>query len=173
MSPAEGVLTLTELLAHAFAIESEAADRYVSLADQMSVHHNSEVEALFRKLADIEGKHAKKILEQVGDSDLPGLAPWGYLWGSSDSPEAAGFEEAHYLMTPHHALTMMLGAEERALKFYDNLAQTTPDGPVKNLAQAFAEEEREHVRLVREWLAKYPAPEDGWDEDADPPAMQE
>ncbi len=76
-------------------------------------------------------------------------------------------------MTPYHALTMMLGAEERVFKFYDNLARRSPDGPVKKLAREMAKEEREHVRLVGEWLAKYPAPEDGWDEDADPPTMQE
>jgi hypothetical protein len=34
-----------------------------------------------------------------------------------------------------------------------------------------AEEEREHVRLIGEWLAKVPPPEPGWDEDLDPPAV--
>jgi rubrerythrin len=32
-----------------------------------------------------------------------------------------------------------------------------------------AEEEREHVELVEKWLAKYPEPEAGWDDDPDPP----
>ena len=36
---------------------------------------------------------------------------------------------------------------------------------VDELAEEFAEEEREHVRLIEEWMAKYPAPEEGWDED--------
>jgi hypothetical protein len=34
-----------------------------------------------------------------------------------------------------------------------------------------AEDEREHVRLIGEWLARYPEPEPGWDEDPDPPAV--
>ncbi len=173
MSPARGVLSLSEFLAHALVIESEAEERYASLADQMSVHHNGEVASLFRKLAEIEGKHAKAILERAANVDLPDMAPWGFLWGGADSPESADLAEAHYLMTPYHALTMMLGAEERVFKFYDNLARRSPDGPVKKLAREMAKEEREHVRLVGEWLAKYPAPEDGWDEDADPPTMQE
>jgi hypothetical protein len=32
-------------------------------------------------------------------------------------------------------------------------------------------EEREHVRLIRAWLAKVPKPKDGWDQDPDPPRM--
>jgi hypothetical protein len=32
-----------------------------------------------------------------------------------------------------------------------------------------AAEEREHVRLIEEWLTRFPAPATGWDEDWDPP----
>jgi hypothetical protein len=32
-----------------------------------------------------------------------------------------------------------------------------------------AGEEREHVRLIEAWLARFPAPDAGWDEDWDPP----
>jgi len=41
---------------------------------------------------------------------------------------------------------------------------------VQAAAREMAEDEREHVRLIREWLAKVPPPEPGWDEDMDPPA---
>jgi hypothetical protein len=34
-----------------------------------------------------------------------------------------------------------------------------------------AAEEREHVRLIGEWLSRYPEPEPGWDHDPDPPAV--
>jgi hypothetical protein len=34
-----------------------------------------------------------------------------------------------------------------------------------------AAEEREHVRLIEDWLARFPAPEAGWDEDPDPPSI--
>jgi hypothetical protein len=33
-----------------------------------------------------------------------------------------------------------------------------------------AGEEREHVRLIREWLQRVPQPKAGWDEDPDPPS---
>ena len=167
MSRSNGISTTSELLAHAYAIESEAEERYANLADQMAIHNNREVAALFRKLSEIEGKHAEEIRERARDLDLPHLAPWGYQWVLADSPESADLEVAHYLMTPYHALMLALGAEERELKFYDNLARRTPDGPLKRMAREFAREEREHVRLVREWLVKYPTPEEDGDEDAD------
>jgi rubrerythrin len=40
---------------------------------------------------------------------------------------------------------------------------------VRAAALEMAEEEREHVRLIGEWLAKVSPPEPGWDEDPDPP----
>jgi hypothetical protein len=34
-----------------------------------------------------------------------------------------------------------------------------------------AEEEREHVELIRRWLKKVPKPAPGWDQDLDPPVF--
>ena len=31
----------------------------------------------------------------------------------------------------------------------------------------------EHVRLIRDWMRKTPKPASGWDEDPDPPRMNE
>jgi hypothetical protein len=36
-----------------------------------------------------------------------------------------------------------------------------------------AAEEAEHIRLVREWMSRVPPPPQGWDEDPDPPRMNE
>ena len=46
------IQTTEELMAHAYAIEAEAEERYRELAIQMEVHNNTEVAALFRKLAE-------------------------------------------------------------------------------------------------------------------------
>ena len=42
--------TLPEFLAHAIAMEQEAADRYLELADMMEAHHNDAVSAVFRDM---------------------------------------------------------------------------------------------------------------------------
>ena len=39
--------TLPEFLAHAIAMEQEAADRYLELADMMEAHRNDAVSAVF------------------------------------------------------------------------------------------------------------------------------
>ena len=41
---------------------------------------------------------------------------------------------------------------------------------MRELAQEFADDERQHVAWMKEWLAKYPEPDNDWDYDPDPPA---
>jgi len=170
---AAGITDLPTLLAHAYAIEVEAEERYTELADQMEVHNNLEVAAVFRKLARVEGLHAAQIKERAGDTELPHIPPWEYAWGSGESPEAGEVLEAHYLMTPHHALTLALHAEQRAFEFFDRLQKTAANEELRAMAAEFAEEEREHVQLVEELLARHPKPAKDWDEDLDPPMLQE
>lgn len=173
-APADyGEFSLLELLAHAYAIEREAEERYVELGDQMETHNNPAVAEIFRKLARVEGLHALQILDQVGEQELPHIPPWEYSWRGTESPEAIDAGDVHYLMTPHHALGLALRAEERAFRFYNAIAATQKDPDVRKLAEEFAEEEREHVRLVMEWLVKIPEPADDWAEDPDPPRHQE
>ena len=165
--------SLAEFLAHAYVMETDAEERYRVLADQMEVHNNTEVAELFRTLEKVEGRHAQEILDQAGDVKLPHIAPWDFHWPDDDSPEAPDAMEAHYLMTPHHALRIALGGEERALRFFDDVAAAATDPEIREAASKFADEDREHVRQVRDLLAKYPRPEEGWADDPDPPITPE
>jgi len=173
MSDQPGIAGVADLLAHAHAMEREAHERYLDLAEQLEVHNNQEVAALFRKMAAVEQLHVQKILERAGAIDLPQLSPWEYRWPDAEAPEAVGVGEAHYLMTPHHALSLALGAERRALAFYNDILEQGAASEVLTLARELAVEEREHVALMEAWLAKYPEPEPGWAEDPDPPVYQE
>lgn len=163
--------TVAELLAHAHAMESEAYDRYLDLAEQMEVHNNAEVAELFRKMANVELAHVQKILERIGDMALPRLSPWEYSWLGQDSPESATAADAHYMMTPYHALQLALRAEQQAQAFYAQVVSTSRDDAVRELARELADEEREHVELVQAWLTRYPKPEADWDDDLDPPTL--
>lgn len=168
-----GIDSLEVLLAHALTIEVEAEERYQMLASQMEVHNNPELAGIFRKLAGIEGRHAEELRQRTAEMDLPKLAPWEYQWPGLESPEAADLGAAHYLMTPWHALQLALQAEQRAFRFFDELARKAEDQDVRKLAEELAEEEAEHVRLVDELLAKHQPPAGRWDEDPDPAAQQE
>ncbi len=173
MSDQTTAVSIEQLLAYALAIEQEAAERYAELADQMGVHNNREVAELFHKLAGIEAKHVANVESLSEGRELPSLSLWDSPWEDAESPEAAARDEAHYLMTPHHALSLALAGEERATSFFARLAENSVDAEVRRLAQQLHDDEQEHVALIKEWLGRYPEPQEGWDEDPDPPTMQE
>jgi rubrerythrin len=160
--------TIEDFMAQAYAMEVEAAQRYADLADAMDMHNNREVAELFRKMAVIEGKHGNQILEQMGWKSPPAnaVAP---SWEGFESAEQVPIDEVHYLMRPWHALQLALGAEQRAERFFAELAMTAKDEAIRKAAVELRDEEHEHVELVRAWMEKVPQPEKDWAEDPDPP----
>ena len=157
-----------EFMARAYTIELEATDRYAQFAEQLETHNNGEVARLFRKLSEIEALHANRILSEMGWPSLPAL-PAAYAWESAESPETAPFDSLHYLMQPYHALEIALRCELQALKYFEEIAAGDAPRRVRKVAAEMAEDEREHVTLVREWMKKVPHPLPGWDDDPDPP----
>jgi rubrerythrin len=161
--------TVEEFMAYAWAMEVEASDRYAELADLMATHHNREVAELFAKLARIEGKHRDQIAAQMGWTKAPDTAV--FRWETPEGPETTDYGDLHYLMQPWHALKLAEHNERRAVEFFEHFAAARVPADVRAAALEMAGEEREHVRLIGEWLAKVPPPEPGWDEDMDPPAV--
>jgi len=161
--------TVEEFMACAYAMEVEAADRYAELAELMSTHHNREVSDLFARLARIEGKHRDQIAARMGWTRMPDAAV--FRWETPEGPETTDYGELHYLMQPYHALKLAEHNERRAVEFFERFAAARVPADVRAAALEMAQEEREHVRLIGEWLAKVPPPEPGWDEDMDPPAV--
>lgn len=173
MTDPKNLTSIGELLAHAKAMEDEACERYTELADQMDVHNNPEVAELFRKMAEVEQIHVRKIIERAGDMELPHIPPWEYRWVGNEAPQTVSVTDAHYLMQPYHALKLALKAEKRGFAFYTSVIETHTEESILELARELQEEEREHVAEIEAWLKKIPKPEDDWDEDPDPPAHQE
>ena len=160
-----------DFMAQAYTMEIEASQRYTEFAEQMEVHNNLEVAQLFRKLAGIEGLHAKQILEEMGWPQMPEPV-YALQWAGGEPPESAPVSELHYLMQPYHALELALANEKRAEKFLAAIAKA-PKTPadVRKLAAEMAEEEREHVRLIRDWMKRVPKPDRDWSRDPDPPLL--
>ncbi len=173
MTDVEDLKSIGELLAHARAMEDEAHERYSELADQMEVHNNPEVAALFRKMAEVEQIHVRKILARAEGMELPHIPPWEYRWQGEEAPQTVSVTDAHYMMQPYHALKLALRAEKRGLAFYTGVVETHSEASILDLARELQEEEREHVAEIEAWLKKVPKPEEDWDEDPDPPAHQE
>ena len=167
------VASVADLFAVAYRIEADAAERYDLLADQMETHNNPELVAVFRDLSRAEGIHRDEIRRMAGGIDVAAQAQTMANWSRGDSPEEADLSEAHYLMTPWHALKLALAGEERALAFFTSVVETTKDPIVKKMAEQFVEEEAEHVNLVHRLLRKHPRPAQSWPSDQDPPIPQE
>jgi rubrerythrin len=161
-----------EFMARAYTMELEATDRYAQFAESLETHNNREVAQLFRKLADIEALHAKRILDEMQWPSMPVLTP-AYAWEGAEGPETAPFDSLHYLMQPWHALEIALRCEQQAQKYYESVAASRAPAPVRHAAREMAAEEAEHVRLIREWMQRVPQPKAGWDEDPDPPRVNE
>jgi rubrerythrin len=164
--------TVAEFFAQALAIEVEATERYNLLADQMEVHNNKEIAAIFRKMAAIEGEHRDEIARRAGDARVAGR-PASFSWTGPDGPESIDFEDIHYLMTPRRALTLARFNEERAVKYFEAIAAAAIDPQIAAFAAEMAAEEREHVVWVDQWLEHIAPDEPGWDEDPDPPVHSE
>jgi rubrerythrin len=161
-----------EFMSRAYAMELEATERYAQFAEQLDTHNNREVAQLFRKLADIEALHAKRILEEMRWPSMPALPP-AYAWEGVEGPETAPFDSLHYLMQPWHALEIALRCEQDAQKYYEGIAASRAPKQVRDAAREMAAEEAEHVRLIQQWMQRVPRPEAGWDEDPDPPGVNE
>jgi rubrerythrin len=161
-----------DFMVQAYAMENDARDRYTEFADQMEVHNNTAVARLFRKLARIEGLHADRIVKEMGWRKPPSAAE-AWMWRQSEAPESVPSGELHYLMQPWHALELALACEQRAVSFFTGITRSTAPADVKRIAREMAAEEREHVRLIREWMKKVEKPDAGWDRDPDPPLYSE
>ena len=165
----QGPKTLEEFMAQALAMELEAAERYTQFADALEQHNNREVASLFRTMAQHEGKHARRIMAEMGWREAPALPPHAQNWPGNESPEAAPFDEVHYLMQPWHALQLALTAERRAEAFFAVLSRLTDNLAVRNAAIEMRAEETHHVALVQAWIDKTPKPDVDWSVDPDPP----
>ncbi len=171
--PEKAHLSLVEFMAQAWAMEAEAVQRYGELADAMEAHNNLEVAAMFRTMAQYEGKHADQLLAEMGWSEPPIMARSGFRWPSFEAPENVPFEDLHYLMQPWHALELALAAEQQAERFFGELARAATTPSVRRAALELQEEEREHVALVKAWMEKVGKPDRDWANDPDPPVHNE
>lgn len=159
-------VSLLDFLAHAIAMESEAAERYLELADMMEVHNNAETARVFRDMSRFSAMHHDDIQSRVGAVTLPRPKPWEYRWVTP--PEVGEDEGLHYLMTPYHALKYARENEIRGMEYYRAAASDTGDPEVRKLGTTFAGEEAQHVAALDRWLSTVPRPAMDWDEDLDP-----
>jgi rubrerythrin len=161
--------SVEDLFAYAEAMEAAAVKRYRSLAAMMQEHNNKELTELFTRLAEIEQLHVNNVCDYSRELGVPLDASTKYVGFGLDGEEVMGFEEVHYLHLPYHTVELAHRYEKLAADLYTEIAQTTTSDEVRKVAEHFANDELMHMKELERWLERYPKPEEGWDEDLDPP----
>lgn len=152
--------TLPLFLAHAIALEREACERYLELADMMEAHRNDEVATLFRDMVHYSRMHHDSIVLRARGVALPEIGPWGYAW--RHPPEAGGEEAFDPALSAYDALRYARENELRAMQYYSDAGMSSRDEEVKRLAAEFAAEETEHVQALEDWLVRTRRPSAPW-----------
>ena len=173
MSLVQKIHDLDTFLAYSIALEEEAAERHDELADMLDVHNNPGVAATFRKLAHYSRLHAQDIRGHSKDRRLPVIAPWDFGWEDMEGPETADIGDVNYLMNTAQALQIAMGNEQRAHDFYYEISRESADPEIKAMAGEFAEEEKEHLDLLKMWMDSTDESTDEQVYDPDPPHMPE
>jgi len=143
--------TLPEFLAHAIALEKEAADRYLELAEMMEEFGNRDVAGVFRDMSRFSKMHGDDIAVRVGGIELPRLRSWEYRWETP--PESSG-DKPSFIMTPLNALDYARANELRGMNYYRSAAEQSADAEVRRLGGEFADEEARHAATLDQWIVK-------------------
>ena len=93
---------------------------------------------------------------------LPRINENEYHWLDTGAPETAARELVFRMMTPHNALAIALGAEKRAQAFFEHVLAGAEDPALRALAREMAADEREHVAMIEELLARTPEAQVDW-----------
>jgi hypothetical protein len=168
------VISREALLVHTLAILSETSECYEMFADQLKVANNSETAEIFDELAEVHQKRSSNLEAMMKGLDHPHIAPWEFTWGADHSPEIPTIDaEVHYLMTPYHALTLAVDVEQWGIEFFNWVEESNDDDQLKAMARQFSHDAEKFMMRLRRRQESFPSPAEGWDDDPDPPLMQE
>jgi rubrerythrin len=159
----QSIHSVEEFLAHALAIEREAAERYREFEAYFRDRGEEVLAGLCGNLARLEEEHFQLLLRQSRDRELPAIEAGRYQWLESGAPEAAARELFYRITNPRHLLEIALHGERQAQRFFEWVALTTPDAAVGALAREMAGEEEEHVAWVEQALAYTPSTLIDWE----------
>jgi len=144
--------SLPDFLAHAIALEQEAAERYRELAEVMESVGNEAVAEVFRDMSRFSTLHRDDILARVDDMELPMLRSWEYRWRVP--PEVGDDFDPMAMTTPQMALAYARANEIRGMTYYQEVAKAATDAHVRQLALEFAGEEISHLEALDRWMAR-------------------
>lgn len=146
---------IERFLAHAIALEREAARRYEELAAAMGTEGQAELRDFFARMAHYSRLHLAEAQARGGFRTLPRLGPEDYEWPEGVAPETADWAGVDALMDGAAALQLALDGELRGHAYYAMVASTSRDPETARMAREFAAEEAQHVTELRRLAAAY------------------
>ncbi|MGC4078419.1 MAG: rubrerythrin [Rubrivivax sp.] len=142
-----------KFLAHAVALERDAARRYEDLAASMATDGNAELRAFFARMAHFSRLHLAEAQARAAWRTLPELTAAEFEWPDGIPPETADWVGVDPMMAATDALALALDSERRGHAFYAAIAAISPDPEVRALAAEFAAEEAQHVAELEKLAA--------------------
>ena len=164
------IQSLEEFIVHAHALKCESEEQLEMCADCLRAHNNPEAAAVFHLLTQMVGQTIQEIEAMAVGRELPQIAPWDFHWHCIDDLQCT--DEAHYLMSERKALELAQLNEQRALKYFQDIAEVVNDQAVREVAQRLHAHEQRFSQHIEQRLQQLEEDVDHHD-DLDPPNMPE
>lgn len=147
-------LDLKDALDLAVLIEVEAYNRYRMFAAQLGRRFTGDAASVFASMAENEAKHANQL--QARRQALFGDAPRRVSRNDLFDVEAPDAGSPRASMSTRQAYEIALSSEQKAHAFYDRALAHVSDPEIHALFTELRDEETEHVRMIREAIARLP-----------------
>lgn len=157
------------LISDSLCLKREIADCYLQLADQLENFNNSEAAACFLILAEQQQQQIQRLAARAA-TQHPGHKPRPSARVDQPSPADDINALSHYLMTPYHAVELALEIEQTTQQTLLARLNITQSDPQNQLQQ---QEHAQQIQVLQQLLSRYPKPCEHWDEDLDPPFLDD
>jgi erythrin-vacuolar iron transport family protein len=147
-------LSLMDALDLATLIEVEAHERYVLFARQLGRRGGADPGSFFLEMAENEAKHGREIAKRRKElfGDTPATVTLDDLF-DMEAPEVGAPRST---MSTAQAYEIGIAAEKKAFAFYDQSLPAITNPEIVELFTELREEEIEHVKMLRDAMAKLP-----------------
>ena len=164
------ISSLEEFIVHAHALKCESEEQLEMCADSLRAHNNPEAAEVFHSLSQLVGQSIQEIETMAEGLELPQIPPWDFHWHCVDDPQS--IDATHYLMSERKALELAQLNEQRALKYFQEIAEGVTDQTVRELAQSLHDHEQRFSQHIEQRLQQLEEDVDHHD-DLDPPNTPE
>jgi len=150
--------TAAEMIALAYGLEMGLGVFYQTMIESAE---DSELKALFAKLADIENHHKKRLFDLLAEIDPPGKDIQAYEADIRPAILEGGFEldvfmkkNEPFLRTVPDVLDLAMMLETQALDLYLRFADKSVDSESQGVLFKLADEEKSHLEALGQLLEK-------------------